>query len=523
MKMSKFFTPTKQLFMPRHTVSPPRALFLKPQIRQQQGHFTEVDNGFPQRISRHQKDEGSPDLPSLPALFPAESQVVPHRRGSQRRAFAKRIEASPAEGSLADVSGKDATALVTVDRAMKMLGVDLTMMTNPKVINQLLDEMKLADFNPTLGPLREFLTHAKSSPQPLAPLLKAVRLGFVQHPAIMEFINLAITNQWLSPYDELQTTLNAMYLLQAFTIAMANNASFIAEIQDFILNKRTRYGIMPHSTLSTFLAIFRSTHRFFDSAKTISVDPAITYDRYLNVNHGRLLTVEEINELDIRQLLSFAEKKSLMSGTTATALTDFSGLMLNIYEATITEYKKGYQDNAFSGHVLNQVLQSTQPQSQITRGMALPKTMENNFRVMLSDENYYMKNNLSQDWINLYESWNMCFILSELNNLHILVPKLLIPSVLSAKKEDYIYTRIIALWLAINHYTMRQLDKIPEVAGPANRDEMVRAWGKINRKYADNLVRQIKTLSPQAVQDNYHKFFGMPDFSLLKLLISYGR
>jgi hypothetical protein len=117
----------------------------------------------------------------------------------------------------------------------------------------------------------------------------------------------------------------------------------------------------------------------------------------------------------------------------------------------------------------------------------------------------------------------MCFILSELNNLHLLVPKLLIPSVLSAKKEDYIYTRVIALWLALNHYIMRQLEKIPEVTGPANRDEMARAWGKINRKYADNLVRQSKTLSPQAVQDKYNNFFGMPDFNLLKLLMGYSR
>ncbi len=137
-----------------------------------------------------------------------------------------------------------------------------------------------------------------------------------------------------------------------------------------------------------------------------------------------------------------------------------------------------------------------------------PKTIESDlYRSLISEENYYLKDDLTQEWINLYESWNMSFILSELNNLHILFPKPLMPSVLSAKQGDYMYTRVIALWLASNHYTMRGLDKVPDVTGPDNREEMVRACGAINKRYAERLVAHTDSLDTKAVNGSYKSFF----------------
>jgi len=427
---------------------------------------------------------------------------------------------------MADSSADDSTseALTKVDKAMTMLGITKTMMTSPKVTSELLEEMNLSDFNPTLPQMREFLGSAKTAPQPLAPLLRAIREGIVQHPSIIEFIDLAIKKNWFYPFKEMEITLNQIYLIESLTVAMANNPQFVVELQDHILNKRTEYGIKPHSTFSTFFEVFKSTHRFFDSVKTISVDPAITFNRYLNANHGKLLTADQVKKLEDQELISFAEKKSLINFTKTSALDDFSGTVLNVYEAASTEYKKGLKDNAFSGHVLTQVIKNGNPKYHIAKSAVFPKTIQNDFYdSLISRENYYLKDDLTQGWINLYESWNMCFILSELNNLHILFPKLLIPSVLSAKQGDYMYTRVIALWLSINHYTLRQLKKLPEVKGPVNRDEMVRAWGAINKKYADQLVAQTKNLDPKLVQDSYKSFFSMPDANLLKLILTFGR
>ncbi len=145
-------------------------------------------------------------------------------------------------------------ALAKVDTAMTMLGINKTMMTNPSIIDSLLSEMKLSDFKPSSLPMQEFLRLAKSTPQPMAPLLQAIREGVAHHPAIMEFIELAINNKWLEPFKELEITLNQIYLLESLTAAMANNYRFVVDIQEHILDKRSAYGIKPHSTFSTFLA-----------------------------------------------------------------------------------------------------------------------------------------------------------------------------------------------------------------------------------------------------------------------------
>ena len=77
------------------------------------------------------------------------------------------------------------------------------------------------------------------------------------------------------------------------------------------------------------------------------------------------------------------------------------------------------------------------------------------------------------DLIKLYESWNLAFILSNLEDLYILIPKLMTPSVLTAKPEYYITTRIASLWLSINHILLRRLNRINEIIGPANKSNFI--------------------------------------------------
>ena len=96
-----------------------------------------------------------------------------------------------------------------------------------------------------------------------------------------------------------------------------------------------------------------------------------------------------------------------------------------------------------------------------------------------------LKLDLSQDWVSRYETWNMCFITSnlDLDFLPILYPKLLAPAVMNAESDDYIVVRGMGLWLSLNFYMFNKLTKTPS-ATLANKDSLAAKWGEINLKYA---------------------------------------
>ena len=85
------------------------------------------------------------------------------------------------------------------------------------------------------------------------------------------------------------------------------------------------------------------------------------------------------------------------------------------------------------------------------------------YESLVEDENYFPTFAFHQDWVSLYETWNMAFILGELNNLHYLFPKLLIPSVLNAKSENFLGARIIALWLSINNTLFLNFNNVEKI------------------------------------------------------------
>lgn len=118
---------------------------------------------------------------------------------------------------------------------------------------------------------------------------------------------------------------------------------------------------------------------------------------------------------------------------------------------------------------------------------------------------------LSQSWISLYTSWNMAFVLFNYNDLDIIMPKLLIPSIINAESENFLGVRVISLWLTLNYFLFRKHDK-KEIVGPANKTSMAKTWAAINKRYAMDLaVRDISkgsdTLTKSSKQWFSHPFY----------------
>jgi hypothetical protein len=138
-------------------------------------------------------------------------------------------------------------------------------------------------------------------------------------------------------------------------------------------------------------------------------------------------------------------------------LEKYFWLNLNIFEAVMTDRKRGQKANARAGVVL--MLNSIQ-------------------RLGVHPRGRFVLNYFPQGWPALYESWNLAFVVGNLINHHILLPKLLMPCLLNADPERYLFLRGVSLWTTINFQLFAR------TAGHAvlipNHEAIATRWGEIN-------------------------------------------
>ena len=132
-------------------------------------------------------------------------------------------------------------------------------------------------------------------------------------------------------------------------------------------------------------------------------------------------------------------------------------------------------------------------------------------------KNYSINYPVNEEWQSLYISWNMAFILGNVNNLDVLFPKLLIPSVLSVKCHQFIEPRVISLWLSINNIIFRLKD-LKDLKGPKNKEKMANEWGKINKKYAIKLAKRDLHEDSKILKNKFSRMFSHPYYHFFQLL-----
>ncbi|MBT3409001.1 hypothetical protein HN415_10095, partial [Candidatus Woesearchaeota archaeon] len=139
------------------------------------------------------------------------------------------------------------------------------------------------------------------------------------------------------------------------------------------------------------------------------------------------------------------------------------------------------------------------------------------YKSITEKENLFPVIKFTQDWVSLYITWNMAFILNDLDDLDLLFPKLLIPSIINSESQNFLGVRIISLWLSVNHVFYRKYDK-NKVKGPVNRSEMAQAWAKINKKYAFELAENETHEDSKVLMKKFNRFFSQPYYNWIRLM-----
>ncbi len=347
-------------------------------------------------------------------------------------------------------------AFACVDRVMERLGIDLGQKTDPALLSKILNEdMLLGDF----APVQALFAKSLSAPQPLRPMLEATREAIVsKQPAINAFLCAALDEKLIPAVEDeksagiLKKALHHSYLLDGLTEQIVDNARFMVDIQAHLLKKRAAFGIRGDlvGALEDLKKLYSG--RMFEPTKIVSMD--LVYTARAKIRERGNITADEIKG-------------------------QANGLKLNILEAAVTDNAAGFGDNAMAGAALSAIPPETITLTPDTRALLF---------------------HLSRKWASLYESWNLSFITGNLTHLQILYPKLLIPAVIGAESEDYLFHRSCALWLSTLFHQFAMLNRKPDAPIP-NKQALAKLFSQINRTFGEEIAgeelgRDLEELRP---------------------------
>lgn len=334
---------------------------------------------------------------------------------------------------------------------MKKLNIDAQMMSSPQLIrDSVYYAYHLIGFKDAKESLKPYLTE----PQDLSGFISQIKIGLLNnHPTVVEFVCQAIGSDLIPNYTleetkRVQKAIHNMVVLNILVQKMIADSDFMLKIKDHYLS--SRFKILPKD--SSIAETYKAAGGVFETAKLLTMDEVI--DHYVK------LRTKTITENDLRN-------------------KEFS-LRLNILEATLTDRIKGNFKNAYAGRVL----------------------LKSHIQDLRNDPDKGVLQYFAPNWTELYETWNLAFVVGNLDNLDLVLPKLLFPGIVNAKPEEYLFHRGLSLWITIQSYLLHNLKKRPPIQLESNlKDELVTLWGKVNKDFSKTLgIKPDFLLTPELLK-----------------------
>ncbi|MCW8444379.1 hypothetical protein OQJ05_09990 [Fluoribacter gormanii] len=402
--------------------------------------------------------------------------------------------------------------------------------SNPSIIQKILYDLRLNLLEIRDQGLKNFLDKLAEEPIDLERLIDSVKKGLLNNPPICELLAFIereklITDLELNEISEqLQIQLNLLCLFEAFAVTMVNSFTLNEDIYSFTKKQRNTY--YPGNPINNFFFCSnRKDFSLFKSLKLVSVDPVITEGAFIRALGDAELSQEEI----VKKSKEFIRQHGLALWNAKICppplgeMHDDSvkNVSLNILEATWEEnYKEDGNpaDNAFAGATLIRLLEYLRPSHGYSfKNLVLPEkssiTEEGKYSLLPDLIVNRLPKRVSQfyvykEWMHLYNSWNLLFVIRNLDDSKFLMLKLLIPSVLNAIPMHYMESRVFALYLMGNLYYFNKLSIFTDEIHLANAKTILDKWGEINKKYADFLLKTCCAELDETPKEVYHDIFG---------------
>ncbi|RUR27484.1 hypothetical protein [Legionella qingyii] len=402
--------------------------------------------------------------------------------------------------------------------------------SNPAIIKNTLHDFSLNSLEIRDQGFKNFLAKLTEEPIDLERLIESVKEGLLNNPPICKLLAFIEQEELIADLElnemseQLQIQLNLLCLFEAFAVTMVNSFTLNEDIYSFTTKQRNTF--YPGNPINNFFFCSnRNNFSLFKSLKLVSVDPVITEGAFIRALGDEELSQEEI----VKKSKEFIKQHGLALWNAKICppplgeMHDDSvkNVSLNILEATWEEkYEEDGQpaDNAFAGATLIRLLECLRPSHGYSfKNLVLPEessiTEEGEYSLLPNLIVNRLPKRVSQfyvykEWMHLYTSWNLLFVIRNLDNSKFLMLKLLIPSVLNAIPMQYMETRVFALYLMGNLYHFNKLSIFKDEIHLANGKAILDKWGEINKKYADILLKTCTAELDETPRGVYHDIFG---------------
>jgi hypothetical protein len=378
-----------------------------------------------------------------------------------------------------------------VSNAFVAVGLDTVTKTDPKIMCELYREMHLGGIKTNYLPLQLVLQKAITEPIDISMFVSQIRQGLSKNEIVSDFLEEACHAGYLQQHKLYEKAFHFAFLIEQLTSVQANSLIASNDIQEFFYIERKKNGVDTMHPLAAVAATAKLTQSPFKTAKFISIIPFVKKFA-LERENGGPLSLDKIGILSKLGLISSIERLYLTPHDTMKHPT----IQLNILEAGNEEYLRGFKDNAFVAYALQKGCQIEET-IEYKVGAVVPNSYESQMLInpfafeikeLTDRNNMHPQYHFSKEWVDLYESWNMCFVLSDLHDIHLILPKLFIPSQIDAKPYDYIFNRALSLDCVINFYLFRLFDNVPHVESPAKCSEIAKLWGTINKQHCIRFI-----------------------------------
>ncbi|VEB36056.1 putative symporter [Legionella sainthelensi] len=414
--------------------------------------------------------------------------------------------------------------------------------SEPALVQRILSELHLNELKTNNEEYIDFINKISTEPMQLTPLINYLNEKLVENAPIRQLFafiekNGLISNEELEQAAKtIQLQITILSILEAIIVTMTNGEQFAQDVYQH-LSKRSG-SPYPGNPVVDFLWA-PSNASLFERIKFSSIKPGM-----LNILFHRSMKEKLESQSDIEQFISkmglwwwYADIRvasdNELAGTTP-------AMALNIMEAAWEDSTGDVKhicgkDNAEAGALLIKLMEEYKYSTSNTiKNRILPEST-----VLMDDSKSYsilpgltvsetpkkvMEFNIDAKWRDLYNSWNLLFVITNIDKIFMPI-KLLLPTVLAAEPQNYKEVRVISLFTIGSIFLQENTTMNPFFSDNyhfKNAEIILKKWGKINKDYGMELLSQQSNLLVDKSETYYHEVFGNhPDFNFLIRIIGY--
>lgn len=385
--------------------------------------------------------------------------------------------------------------------------------TDIETINMILKQLNLGNIITRDPSFNDFLLRVVAQPVDMTVLLEKIRNDLLNQDVICKLfatieIRQLVSDEELNSYRaDLQKQINILYLFEAFNIMMLNSATLAEDVYQHVIKRR---GVShPGNPYSNFFFGMQSSTSLFERLKVISIDPGMLNFIFHRQNNNKNESSADAEKfIKKNNLISWNAFNVSAAKIDVLSTDNIACMTVNILEAAWEEYeshsdKNGKRENVAAAFGLIGVMEYKKCKSTYKmQSTILPTNVQvddsNNYPLIqgLQIDTVPKKTSLFQlpgEWRDLYNAWNLHFIITTFDNLFLPI-KILIPSVFSAQPDNFKEARMLALFLFANLYVSEQVSRnhfFKSVVHFKKSAEILNVWGQINESYAGFLIQAL--------------------------------